>query len=292
MYLGKMGKNRKITLSSFFDDIFDELAKRKQENNLKLSTKTIERLNAQFKQSTKNMLTWKLRKFNTSLYSKMRKSYLSYVKDDYSKNNKGIKPYKLNQLKPTLRKELENRIQFSLNLIKTQSQESMLTLSDRFMNWCAGNHKESIKSALKISETTDKELKHYNSILQDQTRKMLNNFDNIIAENYDAIGFIWRTRRDNRVVGNPAGKYPGRGNKIHQDHYHREGKFFVYDKQLTKFKPYLNMRNVKLASSLQDGLPGQPIFCRCYAENIYHLQDLQESFLSKKGKEYVDRGLD
>lgn len=280
-------KRKSITLTSFFEEIFNEIDRRKAENNLKMSAKTIERLANEFRRSSKNMFLWKLKKFNSHLYSKFKQYYRRYVEKDFKKNNRNIRPYKLNQLKPHFRKEMENRIQFSLNLIKTQSQESMLTLTDRFMNWCNGNHKESLKSSLKLGQTTNKEMKHYNLILQDQTRKMIGNFDNIVAENYGAIGFFWRTRRDSRVVGNPTGKYPGKGNKIHGDHYHREGVFFLYENQIKKYKPYLK-KEVKTVKELEDGLPGQPIYCRCYAENIYHLEDLPRNLLSKKGKEHLE----
>ena len=63
---------------------------------------------------------------------------------------------------------------------------------------------------------------------RDQSAKLNSSLN--VARN-EALGikkYIWRTARDERVVGNPAGLYP-RGNKGHMNHWKREGKTFSYD---------------------------------------------------------------
>ncbi len=70
--------------------------------------------------------------------------------------------------------------------------------------------------------------------------------------------YIWRTARDSRVVGNPAGLYPN-GNPKHGNHYAREGKVFRWDEPPS------------------DGHPGWPIRCRCHAEPVIDYSKLKLS---------------
>lgn len=69
--------------------------------------------------------------------------------------------------------------------------------------------------------------------------------------------YIWRTSRDERVVGNPAGRYP-EGTRGHEDHFHREGKKFRWDEPPA------------------DGHPGSAYNCRCSSEPVIpELEDLE-----------------
>lgn len=58
--------------------------------------------------------------------------------------------------------------------------------------------------------------------------------------------YRWRTSRDERVRGNPAGHYP----KVKHSHWTREGKIYSYD------------------NPPEDGNPGKPPGCRCWAEPV------------------------
>ena len=58
--------------------------------------------------------------------------------------------------------------------------------------------------------------------------------------------YIWRTALDERVRGNPGGKYP----KARPSHWDREGKTYSFD------------------DPPAGGHPGEPILCRCVAEPI------------------------
>lgn len=84
-------------------------------------------------------------------------------------------------------------------------------------------------------------------IARDQVGKL---YGQINAERQKELGvkrFIWRTVRDERVRGDPDGKYP----RAEPSHFHREGKTYSYDDP-------------------PDGeLPGEPINCRCYAEPVF-----------------------
>lgn len=62
--------------------------------------------------------------------------------------------------------------------------------------------------------------------------------------------YRWRTALDERVRGNPGGKYP----KARPSHWHREGKVFQIDDPPN--------------ADAYDGPPGTPPLCRCIAEPI------------------------
>ena len=93
------------------------------------------------------------------------------------------------------------------------------------------------------------------TIARDQTSKMNANLNTIRATSLGMTEYIWRTSRDSKVVGTPGGLYP-EGNRMHGNHYEREGKIFRYDKP-----PF-------------DGAPGAGINCRCHSEPILDLNHL------------------
>lgn len=115
--------------------------------------------------------------------------------------------------------------------------------------------------------------------LRDITRQMLDRFE--IAENKAAFiarnevgnlngqltklrqqdlsitSYRWRNSQDERVRGNPSGKYPN----ARPSHWHREGKIFQWN------------------DPPEGGHPGEDFNCRCYAEPVLDdiLDELEES---------------
>ena len=83
-------------------------------------------------------------------------------------------------------------------------------------------------------------------IAKDQTSKMNTAINQIRQTSVGIEEYYWRTREDNRVVGDPGGLYP-KGNKVHGNHYIRNGLLFRWDEPPP------------------DGHPGYAINCRCKA---------------------------
>jgi len=90
-------------------------------------------------------------------------------------------------------------------------------------------------------------------IARDQYHKVKSDIDQAQQEEIGVEEYIWRNSRDQRVVGNPSGLYP-EGNKMHGDHWSREGKKFRWDK------------------APHDGHPGKAPGCRCYAEAVLNVE--------------------
>jgi SPP1 gp7 family putative phage head morphogenesis protein len=95
-------------------------------------------------------------------------------------------------------------------------------------------------------------------IARDQTAKFVGSLNRIRQENAGIRRYIWRNQKDERVVGNPSGRYP-KGNVKHRDHWSREGKIYRWD------------------DPPADGHPGQPIQCRCYPEPVLDFSELNKN---------------
>ena len=97
-------------------------------------------------------------------------------------------------------------------------------------------------------------------IARDQTSKLCTSLNAIRQQDAGINRYTWRNSQDQRVVGNPAGLYP-QGNAVHSDHWQREGQAFRWDQPP------------------DDGHPGQPIHCRCTAEPIIDLDELDATYV-------------
>ena len=85
-------------------------------------------------------------------------------------------------------------------------------------------------------------------IARDQVATMNMQVTKQRAADLDVKQFVWRTMEDQRVRGNPSGRYP----KANPSHYVRNGKTY----------------NWSDGAGARDTFPGQAINCRCFAMNV------------------------
>lgn len=85
-------------------------------------------------------------------------------------------------------------------------------------------------------------------IARDQVATMNMQVTKQRAADLDIKQFVWRTMEDQRVRGNPSGRYP----KANPSHYARNGKTY----------------NWSDGAGARDTFPGSGINCRCYAANV------------------------
>ena len=107
-----------------------------------------------------------------------------------------------------------------------------------------------------IQELTKITFERAKLIAVDQTQKM---HGMVTQSRQTALGieeYVWRTSKDQRVVGNPNGLYPN-PTKLHGNHYIRNGKIYRWD------------------SPPSDGHPGWPIRCRCMASPVIDYRKLK-----------------
>ena len=88
-------------------------------------------------------------------------------------------------------------------------------------------------------------------IAVDQIGKLYGELDRIRQTDIGITRYRWRSSRDERVRGNPSGKYPD----SRPSHWAREGRVYSWDDPPRQ--------------SSDDGHPGKPIRCRCYAEPVF-----------------------
>lgn len=101
-------------------------------------------------------------------------------------------------------------------------------------------------------------------IARDQTSKMTGLLNKTRQESIGIDLYIWRTSKDQRVVGNPGGTYP-EGGKIHGNHYAMEGKLCKWGDP-TVYSGDGGKTWRKRHGDMPHAHPGEEIQCRCYAE--------------------------
>ena len=287
----KKTKNKENPLKRLYDWITD----RKENETLDTTSPNIlKRGEAILKSCIKDYINKQMKVITNEVSYELKKGYYDYINTDYKYNNQGLKSYKLNDLKKSMRKELTTRTGYALTLIKTQTEQNLNKLRSRFIDWInnqtLNNDKQTLKQTLKLETITKQNKRHTDFILRDQYMKMIGNFDSIIGKHYEAIGFIWKNRKDKRVAGNPAGLYPkvNPNSKMHGNHWERENKFYLYKNNWALKNNLVKKVKDYSEEDLKDGTPSMPIGCRCYRINIYELNEVPKEYLTDKGIKYVE----
>jgi hypothetical protein len=200
-----------------------------------------------------------------------------------------IGSYSLEDLTPQFREKLQDAVDNSLAKVKELPPETMLLLRRKFRNWEFITKEEFSAS---LTNRTKESEKYLESVIRDQSHKMTVAMDQITAKNLGAIGGIWMTRRDRKVVGNPDGLFPKVIDpKVHGNHYEREGVFYLLrDTWATKSGYVVPCAGVIYLDTLPDGPAGIPTDCRCLLENVFALSDIPAKFsgcITKEGKRFM-----
>lgn len=99
-------------------------------------------------------------------------------------------------------------------------------------------------------------------IARDQTAKITGVMNQIRQEASGAVGYQWHNMRDQRVRGNPAGKYPN----SKYNHWNREGRYYLWRPMKN---PPIAPDGKPFRQPPKDGSPGIPINCRCYSSPVW-----------------------
>ena len=117
----------KRILKSFFDDNLFSI------NNI-LSKTAIEALVRAIDKGIKKDYDKVLKSVNKEVRSKLKNEYNQFIKKGIFQTASGIQKYKIEDLKPDFKKELERRINVSLSYITTQDQNTIEEIKNRFYN--------------------------------------------------------------------------------------------------------------------------------------------------------------
>lgn len=274
-----------------FDEIYKEL--KKYEGTLSKTAQS--NLQSMYNNIVKKIIKKKFRFLTRSATEKLTKAYRQYTKNGFKVRNKGIRGWRLTDLKPKLQKELKKRIYNSISSINLNTFSIINEMNRRFLGFISNEKRSNAKDELKPMFNINKKDKATKRTITDQTLKMIGSFDRTIADHYKAIAFIWNGREDRKEAGNPTGLYPNvdPNSTVHGDHWARNNKLYFYKDTWAIKEGLINTKskNFKLAD-FKDGMPSEPINCRCWAYNLYDLQDIYErhkDLLTKKGLHTIEK---
>lgn len=257
--------------------LIKEIMQREAEGVLKRPSPTLQKnISANINQ--------RLKKWGQILLNKQIKGFLVpfrkhfYASKREIKEALGVRGYRLQELGGEFERLYKSMAEASISLIKAQNKSDIEKLRNRFIGWVnmqsiKGGDKPTLKQYISLPNTKKTRL-----LLRDQNNKMSANMDLIASAHFNAIAFQWKTRNDNRVVGKPSGLYP-KGTPAHNDHWARKDKWFYYERakndiiragiDLSEFE-----NSAEWLNEHADGMPAMAINCRCYAKNVYRIQDL------------------
>ncbi len=105
-------------------------------------------------------------------------------------------------------------------------------------------------------------------IARDQTSKITGSINQIRSQAAGAIGYAWHNAQDQRVRGNPNGKYPDVPKT--RNHWDREGKYYLWEHSSN---PPIAPDGKPFRQPPVDGHPGIPINCRCHSSPVWVEKD-------------------
>jgi len=168
---------------------------------------------------------------------------------------------------------LGDRIRASAELIKLNRDQEIERQLRRFAGWATGSmpsqDKRSDKGELSkgVTKSLQRETFERRRVCTDQGHKLLAAVDDMIAMEYGAIAKKWR-----HII--PRASYQSR-----KEHLERDGKVYA-----VKGNAMLKARKMKkggrpYAEDLEDQ-PGGPVYCSCWWEAIYDIDDLPTDMLA------------
>jgi len=192
------------------------------------------------------------------------------------KYNPGVERFTLENIKPTLRSELDRRIIASANLIKLNRAEAIEKTLRRFQGWSTSIPPGGVSAETRaeVKANVRKSLASLNweerRVLIDQGHKLTASLSEILATDGGAIAAEWRSN------------FRQPGYDARPDHVERDGKFYLVRDSWAHQVGFVK----KGPNGYYDEheAVGQLPFCRCYAIWKFSLRDLPTDMLTAKGK--------
>lgn len=152
---------------------------------------------------------------------------------------------------PYLKAEMDQFVQSNVDLITTVKDSYLSQIKQTVMRGIqTGTRVEDLKDEIEARYKPAQN--HAELIARDQVTKFNGQLNQLRQREVGVEKYIWSTSKDERVRGNPSGKYPD----ADPSHWEREGKVFSW------------------AEPPEDGHPGEPIQCRCIAIPVIDLEQL------------------
>jgi hypothetical protein len=194
----------------------------------------------------------------------------------------GLPRFKLEQIAPRLRAEVDRRIMASAGLIKLNRQEAIETTLRRFSGWSTSIPPGGVseETRRKVKEEIRKPLASLSfrerRVAIDQGTKLARNLSGILAVDGSALGGHWRSHFNQQNYDfRPAHK-----------HFDVDDKFFVVRDNWAIIKGLMKVDGCRYTDEIE--APGQLPYCRCYYVWAHSLRGVPKELLTVKGRGAVE----
>ncbi len=192
-----------------------------------------------------------------------------------AKYHRGINQSAITGLSGAARRFLDQRIYASAELIRLNRQTAIETVLKRASGYLTsippggGNVRDERKARSHIAKPLAQQTFEERRVTIDQGHKLISNIDQTIAEENAAIAMKWRHVHQRGYNGRP-------------EHIERDGEIFVLRGNWALSGGLMKRAGHKYLDEID--APGEAVFCRCWGEYIYHLRDLPDGMVTKKGE--------
>ncbi len=191
--------------------------------------------------------------------------------------HRGLGRYAIQRVGNRLAPELERRIMASVDLIRLHRQEAIEKTLQRFSGLATSlppgtRTLDKREARTQISKSLRQMNFEARRVVIDQGHKLINAVNSVIAEDNGAIAAVWHSH-----WRQPGYDYRPDHKERDEQIYAVRGNWAITD-GLMKPGHYLD----------EITQPGQEVFCRCYVSYLYHLRDLPDDRLTKKGRQSLN----
>jgi hypothetical protein len=193
----------------------------------------------------------------------------------------GVDRFKLQQIAPRLRAELDRRLFASANLIKLNREQAIAKMLQRFQGWStsipaggseATSRRETNKEIRKALARLPFEERR---VLIDQGHKLVASINAVVAQEGNAIALVWHSH------------WRQSGYDFRQDHKERDGLVYALRGSWAVERGLMRAGDAGYYDDVT--AVGEEVFCRCWAQYVYSLRNLPVDMLTKKGADELAR---
>ena len=196
------------------------------------------------------------------------------------KYNPGVSAFRLQQIKPELRAELDRRIAASVDLIKVNRPQAIDKTMQRFRGWATSVPKGGSRTVKKRDEKANlrKSLSQLSfeerRVIIDQNAKLFSAINTTVAVNGGAIGGLWKSHVQQRG-------YNGR-----KDHNARQNEFYLIRDSWAHKSGFVKPNKNGYTDEIEQ--PAELPFCKCSYQYVFSLRSVPPECLTEKGKQALE----
>lgn len=193
------------------------------------------------------------------------------------KHHPGVSRGTLENVKPRLRAELDRRRVAAAALIRNDREKMIDDTNRRFTGWASsippGGSRAVDRTDVKASVRKSLAALPFNErrVHIDQGHKFVANLNNIIAVDSGAIAGIWHSH------------FRQINYNYREDHKERDDVFYLVRGNWAINKKFIHVAGLLYTDEIT--MPGEEVYCRCFYQYLYSLQDIPDEYLTQLGRD-------